>query len=102
MIIYSVTVIIKLGIESSWLNWMKTEHINNVMATGYFKECVIQKLVIPEGSQGEVTYLVNYSLNELESYEKYAKNEASRLQNEHSDKFPGNFKVSRAVYEIID
>ena len=102
MIIYSVMVIIKQEIENSWLNWMKTEHIKDVLATGYFNDYTIQKQVIPEGFQNEVTYLINYTRNDLESYQEYAKNEASRMQQKHTEKFSGKFRASRAVYEIIN
>jgi len=102
MIIYSVTVIIKREVEAEWLNWMNTSHIKDVIATGYFEDYKIQKLLIPEGSQDEITYLINYSAADMDSYQTYVKTEAPRLQKEHSDRFSERFKASRAVYQIID
>ena len=36
MIIYNVTVKIDTNQYEDWLNWMKSEHIPKVMATGFF------------------------------------------------------------------
>jgi hypothetical protein len=102
MIVYSVTITIKSEVEEEWLNWMKSSHIKDVLNTGYFKDYEIQKLLIPEGLPDEVTYLINYTSPDIDSYNKYASTEAPRLQKEHSDKFSGKFKASRAVYKLIE
>ena len=36
MIIYNVTVSIDESVKGEWLDWMKTEHIPEVMACGIF------------------------------------------------------------------
>ena len=38
MVIYNVTVAVDKAIEQEWVNWMKTEHMDEVVATGYFSE----------------------------------------------------------------
>lgn len=101
MILYSVTVTIEREVEEYWLKWMKEKHIEDVMNTGYFINYEIQKLLLPENSTNKSTYLINYKLSSLEQYFKYQKNEAPRLQKEHSEKFTGKFTASRSVYQLI-
>jgi hypothetical protein len=101
MIIYSVTVLIKKDVEKSWLEWMKEIHIPNVMKTGYFLDWKLRKLLLPEVSRDESSYVIEYTLQSLEKYNEYAKKAAPQLQKEHTEKFSGKFKASRAVYKII-
>ena len=44
MIIYNVTVSVEESIKADWLNWMKTEHIPEVMACGVFTKAQINKM----------------------------------------------------------
>ena len=37
-IIYNVTVNIDDSVHDEWLEWMQTQHIPDVMSTGYFLE----------------------------------------------------------------
>jgi len=101
MIIYRVTVVIKKDVEESWLEWMKEIHIKDVMKTGYFTDWEMQKQLIPELAADESTYVINYKTSYLDQYNEYVMKEALRLQKEHTEKFYGKFKASRAVYNII-
>lgn len=102
MIIYSVKVIIKQSVENEWLNWMKEVHIKDVMDTGYFLSWEMQKLLVPECSPQKLTYVIRYSLQNLDSYKAYLEKDALYLQQEHLNKFTGKFKASRAVYKVIE
>jgi Domain of unknown function (DUF4286) len=101
MIIYSITVVINKDVEESWLEWMKEVHIKDVMNTGYFTDWEMQKQLIPELADDESTYIISYKSSSLALYYEYLKKEAPRLQKEHTDKFYGKFKASRAVYQLI-
>lgn len=101
MIVYSVTVSIKKDVEASWLKWMKEEHIKEVLQTGYFIDWEIKKLLSPEIAVDESSYVISYKTQSLEQYNEYLKKEAPRLQKEHTEKFYGKFKASRAVYQLI-
>ena len=101
MIIYSVTVVIKKDVEDSWLKWMKEEHIKDVMKTGYFTDWEMHKLLLPEIAAYESSYTISYKSPSLHQYNEYLKNEAPRLQKEHTERFSGKFKASRAVYQLI-
>ena len=45
MYIYNVTIKIDIARADEWLTWMREEHIPEVMATGYFVENRICRLV---------------------------------------------------------
>ena len=102
MIIYSVTIIINKDAEKSWLKWMKEIHVADVLRTGYFKDCQIQKLLIPESEEGESTYNINYKADSLDQFQNYSAKEAPRLQKDHSEKFHGKFRASRSVFQLIE
>ena len=44
MILYNVTVSIDPEISEDWLNWMRSKHIPDVMATNCFLESRISKI----------------------------------------------------------
>lgn len=101
MIIYSVSVTIEKSIEAEWLDWMKEIHIPQVIDTGFFIDWNIHKVIIPEDYINEVTFRIDYTLKSIKHYEDYINSSASKLQKEHSVKFEGKFKASRAVYSIL-
>jgi hypothetical protein len=73
MILYNVTCNIPEEIETEWLNWMKTEHIPEVMNTQLFLSYKIFKLLTEaEGNEG-VNYAIQYFAEHIENYEIYAK-----------------------------
>lgn len=101
MITYSVTINVKKEIEDSWLKWMKEVHIKDVIKTGFFNGWQIKKLILPEPGNEESAFIINYITDSIDKYYKYIEEEAPRLQKEHTQKFDGKFKASRAVYLSI-
>ena len=101
MIIYSVTIRVKDDIANEWLQWMKGEHIPNMLNTGYFNSYKIFKLLIPETEEDYIVYRVNYELDSFEKYSEYAQKEAKRLQEEAIEKYHGRFTASREVIEKL-
>ena len=101
MFIYSVRVTIEKEIEKDWSEWMNDIHINDVLQTGYFTGAEFQKLILPNNSENESTYQINYLFDTMDLYQKYQETEAPRLQKDHSEKFSNKFKISRAVFQII-
>ncbi len=99
MIIYNVTVNIENDVHDEWLQWMKTKHIPDVMATGYFIE---QKLcrVLVEEEQGK-TYSFQYTAKNMENVQEYIDNHAPRLRKEVTDKYGDKFVAFRTLLEVI-
>lgn len=99
MIIYNVTINIENDVREEWLQYMKNKHIPDVMATGFFLENKICKVLIDE-EQG-TTYSIQYTAANMADYEAYKKNHAAALQKEVTDKYPGKFVAFRTLLEIV-
>lgn len=99
MYIYNVTVSIDKSLADEWLNWMKTVHIPDVLKTGYFTENKICRVlnVDDEGA----TFSVQYTFKEMIDIELYQKNDAKRLQEEHSKRYEGKYAAFRTLLEIL-
>jgi hypothetical protein len=99
MIIYSVTVTIDEDIERSWREYMLGEHIPDVMRTGYFSDFSFQKLLEPRPDEGQATYNIQYTCDNLERFRAYRDSAAPALQNEHNQKFKDRFVAFRTLLE---
>jgi uncharacterized protein DUF4286 len=99
MITYSVTITIQASIESEWVDWMNRVHVPDVLRTGCFTECRINKVLGSEGD--DPIYLMQYHCRSIEEYHRYRDNFAPTLQKEHSDRFSGRFSGSRQLLEEV-
>lgn len=99
MIIYNVTVNIENDVKDEWLQWMKTVHIPDVMATGHFLENKICKVLVDE-EQG-TTYSIQYTAATMKDLEEYQRLHAARLQKEHSDRYANKYIAFRTLLEIV-
>ena len=99
MIIYNVTVNIEDDVHQQWLKWMKEIHIPDVMRTGLFLENKICRVLVHEESG--TTYSIQYTCQDMNDYNKYKKEYAPKLQQEHSKKFDGKFVAFRTLLEVI-
>ncbi len=100
MIIYNVTSNIDESIHQKWLEWIK-EHIPQVLATGYFVEAKLTKVLVKE-DLGGVTYSVQYRAKSRDALEAYYKNDAGRLRQESLKHFGDQVLSFRTELEIID
>lgn len=100
MILYNVTVSIDPDVHEDWLNWMKTKHIPDVMATGCFLEARIARVHGEE--EGGLTFAIGYVAPSREKYEEYQERFASELQKEHTEKYHGRFAAFRTLLTILD
>lgn len=99
MIIYNVTVNIDNDVREEWLSWMKSVHIPDVMATGFFLENKICKVLVNE-EQG-TTYSIQYTAASMNDLQEYQQQHAPRLQKEHNDKYGSKAVAFRTLLEIV-
>lgn len=99
MIIYNVTVKVAPEVNAEWLNWMRKEHIPEVMKTGLFMDHRIFRLLDQAETDG-VTYAIQYTCNTIRDYELYARDHAPRLQQNHHARYPNNVAF-RTILELI-
>lgn len=101
MIIYNVTVNIDLSVHDEWMEWMRIEHIPEVMRTGFFTHNRMMRLLNEENNNG-VTYAIQYSCNSLNDYETYRERFAPALQKKHAEKFKDKFVAFRTLLEVVE
>ncbi|MBL0328307.1 MAG: DUF4286 family protein [Bacteroidetes bacterium] len=99
MIIYNVTINIEKDVHDEWLEWMKTKHIPDVMATGFFLENKLCKVLVDE-EQG-ITYSFQYTSKNMEDLKEYQRLHAPRLQKEVADRYANKFVAFRTLLEVI-
>jgi len=100
MILYNVTISIDPQVKEEWVDWMRTKHIPDVMATGHFKESRISRVRGEE--EGGVTYAITYLCYSEERYNTYQKENAPSLQQEHTERFSGKFAAFRTILSVIE
>lgn len=98
MILYNVTISLDPSIHTDWLEWMKTVHIPEVMATGFFVENKICKLLVDD----EITYAVQYSCESLDKLNEYQEKYAPELQQKHTERYKGKFGAFRTLLQVIE
>jgi hypothetical protein len=99
MIIYNVTLSVDEDVAVEWLQWMKTVHIPDVMATGLFLDNRICRVLAEE--EGGLTYAVQYTCADMATYERYKSEHAPRLQAETQRKYGGRFAAFRTLLEVV-
>ena len=100
MFIYNVTVNIDEDVHNEWLQWMKSNHVPDVMNTGCFVENKIVK-VLHVNDEGH-TYSFQYTFKDMKDIEKYQKEFAPVLQADVKKKYGEKFTAFRTLLEIID
>mgnify|MGYP000147075953 CR=1 FL=1 len=98
---YTVTINIDHEVESHWFDWMRNQHIPDVLATKLFSECIILKAIEPE-EEGKSTYSFLYMCESDEELNLYLAEHATRLRDEHTALFKGRFTASRSISEVLD
>lgn len=100
MFVYNVTVNVEASVSADWINWMKSKHIPDVLATGCFVSNRICKLlnVEDEGS----TYSVQYTFHTMEDLQRYQQHFAPALQKEHTARYGQKALAFRTLMEIVD
>jgi len=99
MYIYNVTINIDETVHEEWLDWMKTKHIPDMLATGKFQKALMTKVLVEE-EMGGITYSVQYTTKNKETLQQYYTEDANKLRAE-SKKFEGKFVAFRTELEII-
>jgi hypothetical protein len=100
MILYNVTVKVDHGIQADWLQWMKQEHIPDVMDTGCFLETRFWKLIDVDEVDG-LTYAVQYVADDKAAYTRYLELFAPTMRKKGIDKWGDRFIAFRTVMEQV-
>lgn len=101
MLIYNVTINIDDSVHDQWLNWMKTKHIDDVLATGLFHKAKLIKVLVEE-ELGGTTYSVQYFTDAAEKLNDYYTYHAPRLREEGTQLFGDKMLAFRTELEVLE
>lgn len=97
MYIYNVSIKLIPSIESAWLQWMKEEHMNEVLSTGMFDNAYLFELLEPKDEEDSKTYIAQYFTDSEERYTNYIEKYAPTLREKGYEKFGNQFIAFRSI-----
>jgi hypothetical protein len=100
MIIYNVTVKVEHSVAAQWLEWLKEEHIPDIIATGCFTDARILHLLETNDEEG-ITYAVQYHAPDRSCYDCYIEKFAEGMRKQAMDKWGGKFIAFRSLMEVV-
>lgn len=100
MITYSVTVTIAPEIREEWIDYMKQEHIPDVMKTQCFTGFKFSK-VLGTTEEKENSYNVQYFCNSMKEMHQYQAHFAPKLQQHHGAKYGERALAFRTLLEEL-
>ena len=99
MYIYNITINIDDSVHAEWLVWIQ-EHIQKVLATGYFLSAKMTQVLVEE-EMGGLTYSIQYTAKTREDLDAYYKNDAEKLRTEGLVKFADKMLAFRTELKVI-
>ncbi|MFT3682553.1 MAG: DUF4286 family protein [Ferruginibacter sp.] len=101
MFIYNVTIKVDESIHAAWLEWMKGEHIDEMIGTGCFIEAKVCRLLEVDDSDGP-TYAVQFVAESKGSYNRYIEHFAPAMRQKSFDKWGNQFIAFRSVMQVVN
>lgn len=101
MFIYNVTIKVDNSVAKEWLEWLKEEHIPEVMQTGCFTSHKILRLLEVDDSEGE-TYAIQYYAESKALYNNYLNKHAALLRDKSFEKWGNKFISFRSFMQIVN
>ncbi|HQU56302.1 MAG: DUF4286 family protein [Chitinophagaceae bacterium] len=100
MIIYNVTIKVEKQIADKWLQWLKDEHIDDVINTGCFTQAQIHQLIDVDETD-EPTYVVQYFCPSKKMYETYLQLYAEVMRKKGIEKWGDKFVAFRTLMQVV-
>lgn len=94
-VIYEITVMVQAELVEKYEDYMRRQHIPDLLATGYF-----QSADFSSSSAGR--YRVRYLAFDQNALDKYLGTGAERLRADFIEHFPEGIEVSREVWRVIE
>ncbi len=101
MFIYNVTIKIHEPIHAAWLQWLKEEHVPDVLATNCFTNATIVRLLEVDDSEGP-TYAVQYAAESKAMYNQYIEKFAAAMRQKSFDKWGNQFIAFRSLMQVVN
>jgi hypothetical protein len=101
MIIYNVTIKVHMDIHNEWVQWLKKEHVPDIMQTKCFTDFKILRLLEVDEAEGQ-TYAIQYFAESKALYNLYIEKFAGEMRNQSFAKWGDKFIAFRSVMQIVD
>lgn len=101
MIIYNITIKVESTVAEKWLQWMKEEHLAEMMNTGLFSDYRMCRLMEQDEADG-VTFVVQYHTDSIENYQSYLDDHAPKMRQKGLAKFADKMVAFRTLMEVIN
>ena len=101
MIVYNVTIKIVNAVHADWLQWLKEEHVAEVIHTGCFTQATILRLLEVDDTEGP-TYAIQYFAESKALYNNYIENHAATMRQKSFDKWGNQFIAFRSVMQVVN
>jgi predicted GTPase len=100
MIIYNVTCSVDKDILNDWMQWMKSEHIPELMQCGCFVKAHINKVITQADTN--TTIAIAYYCNSMSDLHRYQVKFSNIFQEKHRSKYGKHVEAFRTILEEID
>ncbi len=100
MFIYNVTTKVDPSIQQAWLQWIKEEHIPEIINTGCFIKGTVLHLLDIDDNEGP-TYAVQYTAESKALYNRYIDKFAPLMRQKAIDKWGNKFIAFRSLMQVI-
>jgi hypothetical protein len=99
-VMYAVAIRVDQAIAAEWLEWMRQVHVPEVLATGCFRRCTIQREAANGTVDGRVGFVLEYLAGSAELLTRYQREHAPALQVAHTTRYAGRFEATRSVRAV--
>jgi len=99
-IIYNVTVNISEARVEEWLEWLREEHIPQMLGLGIFGGATLVRVLGFE--QGGKTYAIQYRAESMQAFERYEQEYAPGLRAQMVERFGDDAQGFRTMLEIVE
>jgi hypothetical protein len=100
MFIYNVTTKVDHSIHHAWLQWIKEEHVPDLIATGCFTSATILQLLETDDTEGP-TFAIQYKAASKAQYNSYIEKFAATMRQKAIDKWGNKFISFRSIMQEI-
>jgi hypothetical protein len=101
MIVYNVTIKVEWAIHDAWLQWMKEEHMPELIDTGCFQQSKLLRLIEVDEEEGP-TYAAQYYAESKALYNQYIEKFSVEKREKTFHKWGNRFIAFRSVMQLVD
>jgi hypothetical protein len=100
MLIYNITFLVADKVSQQWLQWVNDSHIPEMVASGYFTEPRLAKVLSDHGQEG-TSYAVQYHIADMQELGVWRRKFGSAMERNCASLFGEDVLLFTTVLELI-